>query len=80
MFRLQQLLPRVAGLTPKELEYGQDTGVTVITDGGPRIRFGSDEDLDWQVSARVAVRRELDLQGQRPELIDMRFRDRPYVR
>jgi cell division protein FtsQ len=80
MFRLQQLLPRVAGLTPKELEYGQDTGVTVITDGGPRIRFGSDEDLDWQVSALVAVRRELDLRGLRPELIDMRFRDRPYVR
>jgi cell division protein FtsQ len=80
MFRLQQLLPRVAGLTPRELEYGLDTGVTVVSNAGPRVRFGSDEDLDWQVSALVAVRRELDHRGQRAELIDMRFKDRPYVR
>ena len=80
MFRLQQLLPRAAGLTPRELEYGPDTGVTVVPDSGPRVRFGSDEDLDWQVSALVAIRRELERQGRRPELIDVRFRDRPYAR
>ena len=80
MFRLQQLLPRVAGLTPRELEYGLDTGVTVVSDAGPRVRFGSDDDLEWQVNALVAVRREMDRQGRRPELIDVRFRDRPYVR
>jgi hypothetical protein len=80
MFRLQQILPRVAGLTPRELEYGLDTGVTVVPDSSPRVRFGSDEDLDWQVSTLVAIRRELDRQGQRPELIDVRFRDRPYAR
>jgi cell division septal protein FtsQ len=80
MFRLQQLLPRVAGLTPRELEYGLDTGVTVVSDAGPRVRFGEDDDLEWQVSALVAVRRELERSGQRPELIDMRFKDRPYVR
>jgi cell division protein FtsQ len=80
MFRLQQLLPRVAGVTPRELEYGLDTGVTVTADSGPRVRFGSDDDLDWQVNALVAVRRELDRRGQRAELIDMRFKDRPYVR
>lgn len=80
MFRLQQLLPRLAGLTPRELEYGLDTGVTVVPDSGPRVRFGSDDDLEWQVNALVAIRRELDRRGQRPELIDVRFRDRPYVR
>ena len=80
MFRLQQLLPRVAGVTPRELEYGLDTGLTVIADSGPRIRFGSDDDLEWQVNALVAVRREIERQGQHPELIDMRFRDRPYAR
>ena len=79
-FRLQQLLPRLAGLTPRELEYGLDTGITVVPDSGPRVRFGSDNDLEWQVSALVAIRRELDRQGQRPELIDVRFRDRPYAR
>jgi len=80
MFRLQQLLPRAAGMTPRELEYGFDTGVTVVPDSGPRVRFGSDDDLEWQVSTLVAIRRELDRQGQHPELIDVRFKDRPYVR
>jgi cell division septal protein FtsQ len=80
MFQLQQLLPRIAGLTPRELEYGPDTGVTVVTDAGPRIRFGGDDDLEWKVSALVAVRRELDREGKHPELIDLRFKDRPYVR
>jgi hypothetical protein len=80
MFQLQQLLPRVAGLTPRELEYGTDTGVTVVQDNGPRIRFGGDDDLEWKVSALIAVRRQLDQNGQRPELIDLRFKDRPYVR
>ena len=80
MFQLQQLLPRVAGIVPRELEYGQDTGVTVVTETGQRLRFGGDDDLEWKVGALVAVRRNLDRLGQRPELIDVRFRDRPYVR
>jgi cell division septal protein FtsQ len=80
MFQLQQILPRVAGLTPRELEYGPDTGVTVVTDAGPRVRFGEEDNLEWKVNALIAVRRELDRQGQQPELIDLRFRDRPYVR
>ena len=80
MFQLQKLLPRVSGLTPRELEYGPDTGVTVVQDIGPRIRFGGDDDLEWKVSALIAVRREIDRTGQHPELIDLRFKDRPYVR
>ncbi|MFN8637765.1 MAG: cell division protein FtsQ/DivIB [Chloroflexota bacterium] len=80
MFHLQQLLPGVAGLTPRELEYGPDTGVTVVQDAGPRIRFGGDDDLEWKVRALVAIRREIERLGQRPEVIDVRFKDRPYVR
>jgi cell division protein FtsQ len=80
MFQLQQILPRVSGLTPREIEYGPDTGVTVVQEIGPRIRFGGDDDLEWKVSALIALRRELDRSGQTPELIDLRFKDRPYVR
>lgn len=80
MFQLQQLLPRIAGLTPGNLEYSPDTGVTVIVDGGQRVRFGRDDDLEWKVGAVVALRRELGRLGQHAELIDVRFRDRPYVR
>jgi cell division protein FtsQ len=80
MFQLQQLLPRMAGLTPGALEYSQDTGVTVVVDGGQRVRFGRDDDLEWKVGAVATLRRELSRLGQRAELIDVRFRDRPYVR
>jgi len=80
MFQLQHLLPRIAGFIPGNLEYSPDTGVTVIVDGGPHIRFGRDDDLEWKVGALVAIRRELARLGQRAELIDVRFRDRPYVR
>lgn len=80
MFQLQQLLPRIAGITPRELEYSQDAGVTMLTEAGQRVRFGSDDDLEWKVSVLVAVRRDMERLGQRPELIDVRFKDRPYVR
>jgi cell division protein FtsQ len=80
MFQLQQLLPRIAGLSPRNLEYSPETGVTVIIDGGQRVRFGRDDDLEWKVGAVVALRRELGQRGQHAELIDVRFRDRPYVR
>jgi cell division septal protein FtsQ len=79
-FRLQQLLPAVATLRPTEFEYSPDTGVTVVADTGARVRFGLDDDLDWKVAALVAVRRDLERRGQRAELIDLRFKDRPYVR
>jgi len=80
MFQLQQLLPRIAGITPRELEYSLESGVTMLTESGSRVRFGGDDDLEWKVNALVAVRREMDRVGQRPELIDVRFKDRPYVR
>jgi cell division protein FtsQ len=79
-FRLQQLLPSVATLRPTEFEYSPETGVTVVADTGARVRFGLNDDLDWKVAALVAVRRDLDRRGQRAELIDLRFKDRPYVR
>lgn len=79
-FRLQRLLPEVAKTSPREFEYSRDTGVSVVTDFGPRVRFGRGEDLEWKVTALVAVRGELERSGGRAELIDLRFKDRPYVR
>ena len=79
-FRLQKLLPEVARTTPREFEYGRETGVSVVPDSGPRLRFGNRENLDWKMTALVAIRRELERTGQRAELIDLRFKDRPYVR
>lgn len=80
MFQLRERLPRTAGLSPRDFEYSAGAGVTVVADSGMRVVFGRGDDLDWKVTALVAVRRELERQGQRAELIDVRFKDRPYVR
>jgi cell division protein FtsQ len=79
-FRLSQLLPQAATAVPREFEYAAETGVSVVAGADQRVRFGTGDDLEWQVSALVAVRRELERTGQRAELIDLRFKDRPYVR
>jgi cell division protein FtsQ len=80
VFKLQQLLPQVARVTAREFEYSRETGMSVLTDFGPTVRFGNEDDLEWKVTALVAVRRELERTAQRVELIDLRFKDRPYVR
>jgi len=78
--RLQTLLPAGAGTAARGFEYSQATGVDALADFGPRVRFGNSEHLEWKASALAAVRRDLDRTGQRAELIDLRFRDRPYIR
>jgi cell division protein FtsQ len=80
VFRLSQLLPQVATAVPREFEYAAGSGVSMVAETGQRVRFGTGDDLEWQVSTLVAVRRELERTGQHAELIDVRFKDRPYVR
>jgi len=77
---LQQLLPQMARLTPRAYEYDHDNGVSVLSDSGLRVRFGDSDDLEWKVYAMVAVTQDLQRGGKQAELIDVRFRDRPYVR
>jgi cell division septal protein FtsQ len=78
--RLEELLPRLAGTPARTFEYSAETGVSVVTDSGLRARFGDSADLEWKVGALVAIRRELERTSQPAELIDLRFKDRPYVR
>ena len=78
--RLQKLLPDIAKTTPREFEYSRETGVSVMTDWGVRVRFGNGSNLEWKVNALAALRRELERSGQRADLIDLRFNDRPYIR
>ena len=78
--RLRTLLPTVARTSPREFEYSRGAGLSAVVDFGPRVRFGDGQDLEWKAHALAAVRRELERSGQRAELIDLRFGDRPYVR
>ena len=45
----------------------------------PRAAPAADQ-MPEDVLAKYNSNRELDRSGQRPELIDLRFKDRPYVR
>jgi cell division septal protein FtsQ len=76
---LRTLLPQVARANPVAFEYNED-GIGVTLDSGLRVRFGGYDDLLWKVHALVAVRGEIARTGQRAELVDVRFRDRPYFR
>jgi cell division protein FtsQ len=78
--RLETLLPAAARMAVRGFEYSRATGVEVLADFGPRVRFGDSEHLEWKASALAAIRRDLDRTGQRAELIDLRFMDRPYIR
>ena len=51
-----------------------------MTDWEERVHFGNGYNLEWKVNALAALRRELERSGQRADLIDLRFNDRPYVR
>ena len=77
--RLQQLLS-ASGTAAREFRYSPETGVSIVADFGPRVHFGDADDLEWKMVSLDAVRRELQRTGQRAELIDVRFKDRPYVR
>ena len=78
--RLETLLPVAARTAARGFEYSRATGVDVLADFGARVRFGDSEHLEWKASALAAIRRDLDRTGQRAELIDLRFMDRPYIR
>ncbi len=78
--RLRDLLSQRAQISAAAFEYSRDVGLSVVTDSRLRIHFGGSDDLEWKFDAFVTVKRELDRTGQRAELIDVRFRDRPYVR
>ena len=77
--QLQRLLA-ASGTAAREFEYSPETGVSIVADFGPRVHFGGPDDLEWKMISLGAVRRELERTGQRAELIDVRFKDRPYVR
>jgi cell division septal protein FtsQ len=77
---LTQALPGALGLAPSEYDYSRAFGVEVQPPGGPRLRFGTEENLDVKLATLAAVQAELSREGTRPQLIDVRFPQRPYFR
>jgi POTRA domain, FtsQ-type len=80
--RLATLLPS-SGIRPLGFEWSAATGVEVPTADGWRARFDSsdgDGTLASEIATLQSVRAQLGQAGVTPQLIDVRFEDRPYWR
>ncbi len=77
---LSRALPGAIGLSPGEYDYSRALGVELQEPNGPRLRFGTSEQLDLKLATLVAVKAELARNGTRPQVIDVRFPSRPYYR
>jgi POTRA domain, FtsQ-type len=77
--RLASLLPTI-GVQPLGFEWSRGFGLEVPTREGWRARFDDVGNLDQQVASLRAVRDELARTRGAAQLIDVRFRDRPYFR
>jgi hypothetical protein len=78
--RLATLLPSI-GVQPLGYEWSAANGVEVPTADGWRARFdGAHGDLASEVATLQSVRAELAGAGASPQVIDVRFEDRPYFR
>ena len=74
------LLTRTFGSQQRRFEYTPETGINVVQTIGPRLIFGTSDDLEWKVAAIQTIVRHLETTRAPTELIDVRFSDRPYYR
>jgi cell division protein FtsQ len=76
---LSKHLSRTA-FEPTTFAYSALSGLEFETREGIIVRLGDSEDLDWKLGALDKMREYLVENRLRAQLIDVRFRDRPYVR
>jgi cell division protein FtsQ len=74
------LLTTTFGEQQRQYEYLPSTGMNVVQSVGPRLVLGSADDLDGKMIALQTIVRYLQSERTAAELIDVRFRDRPYYR
>lgn len=65
---------------PTGFAYSRQSGLEFATREGMVVRLGDGKDLDWKLAALDKMRQFLVEHQLRAELIDVRFRDRPYFR
>ena len=78
----QALGPRLDALRLRDarLEYRPGGGMSIAAPGSPRVSLGFGQDLDAKLAAYLSIRAHLERTGERAELIDVRFLERPYYR
>jgi len=65
---------------PVGFAYSQQSGLEFETREGIVVRLGDGKELDWKLGALDTMRQYLVQNRLRAQLIDVRFRDRPYFR
>ncbi|MFN0072095.1 MAG: cell division protein FtsQ/DivIB [Chloroflexota bacterium] len=65
---------------PTSFAYSQQSGLEFETREGITVRLGNGKDLEWKLGALDKMRQYLVDNRLRAQLIDVRFRDRPYFR
>jgi cell division protein FtsQ len=65
---------------PASFAYSQQSGLEFETREGIVVRLGDGKELDWKLGALDTMRQYLVENRLRAQLIDVRFRDRPYFR
>lgn len=77
---LDQRFQREVGVKPVRYEHSSKSGITVATEKGWRAVIGTAENLDYKLGSLKAVLSEIEGTKTKPELIDLRFGMRPYIR
>jgi cell division septal protein FtsQ len=80
VLQLARDLPRLTPIKPKHFEYTQAQGISVPTDFGYRVLFGSSDSLDMKVSTLGSILNAISASSQQFALIDLRFTNHPYIR
>jgi cell division protein FtsQ len=65
---------------PAAIRLSRQSGIELETREGLVVRVGDGKDLDWKLGALERMRDYLVEHRMRAQLIDIRFRDRPYFR
>ena len=78
--RLSLLLPKELGITPTYYEYSSKEGVVVPTNFAGRVILGKSENLEEKVATFRTVAQKIKQDGIKVQAVDLRFKDRPYLR
>ncbi|MCL4535158.1 MAG: cell division protein FtsQ/DivIB [Bacteroidetes bacterium] len=78
--RLTKWLPEKTGLSVENFEYSPTEGLSLVSENGYRIIFGSGENLGAKVAALQSILDQLAAEGRSVHSIDLRVDGRPYVR
>jgi cell division protein FtsQ len=77
---LSELLPQEWQPLNGVFDYASDTGISVSTPPGWRVRFGEADELPWKILVLQSLAAEIQRENARVQIIDVRFPGRPYYR